>query len=152
MGNIFSNVWSRLFASNKECRITMWDVGGQKRTSETIKHYYIKMRNIVSKAAVIFVLLYSSDASKLSEPEANLVQTLSQQLSASTSKRHEIEYLMQSKFKSLEDKINTETSKVLELKGSLKTAKIDLETDKTMLQRHQEVLENEKKQMDLLDK
>jgi hypothetical protein len=59
---------------------------------------------------------------------------------------------MQSKFKSLEDKINTETSKVLELEGSLKTAKIDLETDKTMLQRHQEVLENEKKQMDLLDK
>ena len=34
----------------------------------------------------------------------------------------------------------------------MKTAKIDLETDKTMLKRHQEVLENEKKQMDLLDK
>jgi len=59
---------------------------------------------------------------------------------------------MQSKFKSLEDKINMETTKVKELEVSLNTAKIDLETDKTMLKRHQEVLENEKKQMDLLDK
>ena len=91
------------------------------------------MRNIVSKAAVIGLLLYSSDASKLSEPEANLVQTLTQQLSTSTNKRHEIEYLMQSKFKALEDKINMETTKVKDLEVSLKTAKIDLETDKTML-------------------
>lgn len=110
------------------------------------------MRNIVSKTAVIGLLLYSSDASKLSAPESNLVQTLSSQLTASTNKRHEIEYLMQSKFKSLEDKIDLETNKVKDLEVSLKTAKIDLETDKTMLKRHQEVLENEKKQMDALDK
>ena len=40
---------------------------------------------------------------------------------------------MQSKFKALEDKINMETNKVKDLEVSLKTAKIDLETDKTML-------------------
>ena len=50
------------------------------------------------------------------------------------------------------EEINMETTKVKDLENSLKTAKIDLETDKTMLKRHQEVLENEKKQMDLLDK
>ena len=70
------------------------------------------MRNIVSRSAVIGLLLYSSDAHKIKAPESNLVQTLSSQLEASTNKRHEIEYLMQSKFKSLEDKINLETNKV----------------------------------------
>ena len=38
-----------------------------------------------------------------------------------------------------------EATKVDNLEQNLKDAKIDLETDKTMLVRHREVLENEKK-------
>jgi hypothetical protein len=52
---------------------------------------------------------------------------------------------MSTKFKELEDKINMEADKVDQLEKNLKDAKIDLETDTTMLKRHKEVLENEKK-------
>ena len=52
---------------------------------------------------------------------------------------------MSTKFKELEDKINMEATKVDQLEKSLQDAKIDLETDATMLKRHKEVLENEKK-------
>jgi len=52
---------------------------------------------------------------------------------------------MSSKFKELEDKISMEANRVDKLEQNLKDAKIDLETDTTMLQRHKEVLENEKK-------
>lgn len=51
---------------------------------------------------------------------------------------------MSSKFKELEDKISMEANKVQNLEKNLQTAKIDLETDQTMLVRHREVLENEK--------
>jgi len=84
------------------------------------------MRNFISKAAAIGLFLYSSDlshnqianASEVSDVDQIKtlahINRLAQQSSdnGSQSKKNELEHLMSTKFKELEDKINMEANKV----------------------------------------
>jgi hypothetical protein len=59
---------------------------------------------------------------------------------------------MTSKFKELEDRIKAESQTVDHLQSSLQQAKIELETDQTMLMSNKQFLEKEKKDLEQLDK
>ena len=55
---------------------------------------------------------------------------------------------MTSKFKELEDRIKSESQTVDHLQSSLQQAKIELETDQTMLVSNREFLEKEKESLE----
>ena len=59
---------------------------------------------------------------------------------------------MTSKFKELEDRIKSESQTVNHLQSDLQQAKIELETDETMLMSNRKFLEKEKQDLEQLDK
>lgn len=107
------------------------------------------MKNL---ATVIALLLTSSEVNAANINQKDLVQTKADSSAKLTKKshknHHELEHLMTSKFKELEDRIKAESNTVDHLQSSLQQAKIELETDQTMLVSNKKFLEKEKQQLE----
>ena len=107
------------------------------------------MKNL---ATVIGLLLASSEVNATDINQKDLVQTKAQSTDKLTQKshtnHHELEHLMTSKFKELEDRIQSESKTVDNLQSSLQQAKIELETDQTMLVSNRKFLEKEKESLE----
>ena len=82
------------------------------------------MKGFVTKASVVAMLLYSGNAEQLRVEHKHRPN------------RHELVHIMNKKFSDLEQRVAQESQVVEGLEKKLQNAKIELETDQTMLQRH----------------